>query len=307
MKEFSPETSAPEPGAEPTFVSQQVSGARRYYLDLNPAPQSALTVVCGGVERMTPEYMVSRTQFPFYGIEMVTEGAGKLELDGNTFSLQPGVVFAYGPRTHHRIWTDSVHTMRKYYIDIAGRQTKRRLTDAGLLDSKPLRVIALHEFVEIFESLDREARSDSEWTPDVCRSLAELLMLKIRQRRVGEGQAISRAYDTYRRVRDEIEENYMELRTAEDVAAKCDLSPIHVSRLFKRFGGVGAYQFLLRKKMNHAAELLIEERLLVKEVADRLGFSDAFQFSRAFKRVYGIPPKELTKVRSAMRASVSDD
>lgn len=290
--------SPPEPStSEPTFVSQQVSGARRYYLDLNPSEEVALTVACGGVERMTPEYVVSRTQFPFYAIEMVTEGAGKLELDGNTFALQPGVVFAYGPRTRHRIWTDSIHPMRKYYVDIAGQQTERLLGEAGLLDGRPLRVIALHEFVEIFENLDREARSDSEWTPDVCRSLAELLVLKIRQRTVVEGKAMSRAYATYRRVRDEIEENYMDLRTAEDVAAKCDLSPIHVSRLFKRFGGVGAYQFLLRKKMNHAAELLIEERLLVKEVADRLGFSDAFQFSRAFKRVYGIPPKELVKVR----------
>ncbi len=45
--------------------------------------------------------------------------------------------------------------------------------------------------------------------------------------------------------------------------------------------------------MNYAAGLLMNEGLLVPEVAQRLGFPDAFQFSRAFKRVYGIPPSQL--------------
>ena len=47
--------------------------------------------------------------------------------------------------------------------------------------------------------------------------------------------------------------------------------------------------------MNRAAEMLLEDRLLIKEVAKQLGFSDPFQFSRAFKGVYGIPPKQLVR------------
>lgn len=54
--------------------------------------------------------------------------------------------------------------------------------------------------------------------------------------------------------------------------------------------------------MNDAAELL-DEGLLVKEVAERLGFADAFQFSRAFKRVHGVPPGRLQQRRS--RGSVT--
>ena len=102
-----------------------------------------------------------------------------------------------------------------------------------------------------------------------------------------------RAYATYERIRLHIESHYLRLRTIEAVAAECDVTSIHISRLFRRFGGVGAYRFLLRIRMNHAAELLVAERMLIKDVAERLGFSDAFQFSRAFKRVYGIPPQEL--------------
>jgi AraC-like DNA-binding protein len=48
--------------------------------------------------------------------------------------------------------------------------------------------------------------------------------------------------------------------------------------------------------MNHAAQLL-DTGLLVKETAARLGFADAFQFSRAFKRIHGVPPIHLLASR----------
>ena len=45
--------------------------------------------------------------------------------------------------------------------------------------------------------------------------------------------------------------------------------------------------------------MLLNEGLLVKETAGRLGFPDAFQFSRAFKRVHGISPGRLLESRGA--------
>ncbi len=47
-----------------------------------------------------------------------------------------------------------------------------------------------------------------------------------------------------------------------------------------------------------AAALLANEGLLVKEVAEQLEIADAFQFSRSFLRIYGIPP---TKLKAAAR------
>ena len=83
----------------------------------------------------------------------------------------------------------------------------------------------------------------------------------------------------------------------QQVAEECDITPVYLSRLFGKFSDCGAYQYLLRRKMNYAAGLLINEGLLVKEVAQQMEFADAFQFSRAFKRVYGISPKQLVAAR----------
>ena len=283
----------PESSLKPDFVSDQVSEARRYYLDLNPSDSDSLVVVCGGVERMRSDYEVHRTQFPYYGLEMVVEGNGELTLDGESFSLTPGLLFAYGPETPHRIVNQPPGRMRKFFVDIAGHQAERLIGEAGLLDKKPLRSPRPYELVELFEMLDREARSDADTAPQLCESVLRLLLTKIRLNCMVETPTMPRAYATYERVRDHIEKGFLELNTIEEVARQCDLTPIHLSRLFRRFAGTGAYQFLLRKKMNRAAELLVEDRMLVKEAAEQLGFSDAFQFSRAFKRIYGIPPKQL--------------
>jgi AraC-like DNA-binding protein len=69
----------------------------------------------------------------------------------------------------------------------------------------------------------------------------------------------------------------------------------YLSRLFQRFGHTTPYRFLMRLKMNRATELLVDDGMLVKEVAAKLEFADAFHFSRVFKRVYGLPPGRFIK------------
>ena len=47
--------------------------------------------------------------------------------------------------------------------------------------------------------------------------------------------------------------------------------------------------------MNRAAQLLIDDRMMVKEAAAALDFADAFHFSRTFKRIYGISPDRFVR------------
>ena len=279
--------------AEPAFVSHQVTEARRFYLNLNPSPRTRLAAVCGGVERMRADYVVSRRDFPYFCVELVTEGEGTLLLDGRRHALAPGIVFAYGPGVRHTIRTHPDSRMRKHYLDFAGAEARELLLAAGLGRWRPVRVAAWHELVTVFDTLDREARGDDTLTHEECATLTRLLLLKIRQRTVQGGGRVPRSHASYERIRRHAETHFRRLRTVEDLARETHVTPVHVSRLFRRFGRTGAYQFLLRLRMHDAAEMLVNEGLLVKEAAARLGFADAFQFSRAFKRVHGVSPARL--------------
>ena len=287
----------PSSDVEPAFVSHQVSDARRYYLNLKPSPRSPLTVVCGGVERMHSDYVVKRDDFPYFAIELVTEGTGTLMLNGRRYPLSPGVVFAYGPGVPHTIRNDPRRPMRKYYVDFAGREARTLLKATPLGAWKAMQVPTSHELVEIFEGLSREAVDDSTVAHAICTNLMRLLLLKITQRAVSGGRGMPRSFATYERIRRHVETHFLRLQTVEAIARECHVTPMYVARLFRRFARTGAYQFLLRLQMNRAAEYLLDEGLLVKEAAARLGFPDAFQFSRTFKRIHGVPPTQLLGAR----------
>ena len=282
------------PHAEPAFVSKQVSELRRYYLDLNPATHVDLAVVCGGCERMRSDYLVERTTFPYQCIELVVEGAGNITLNGKRQRLSPGMIFAYGPGIAHTIRTDPRHPMRKYYLDFVGSQAAALIAATPLGSGGAVRVAEPMELVDIFEAIDREARGDDEvMARELCATYLRLLLLKIRSSALEHRGDVPRAYHTYLSIRRHIEEHYGRLHTVEAVAADMHVTPMHVARLFTRFGRTGAYRFILRLRMNRAAELLIDDGLLVKDVADKLGFPDAFTFSRAFKRIHGVPPSAV--------------
>ncbi len=279
----------------PYFVSTQVTEARRYYLDLAPKFTRQITVVCGGCERMRSDYLVDRSTFPFFVLEFVAEGTGWLELAGRRYRLRAGMTFWYGPGAHHTIRTEASRPMLKYYIVFTGIEGERLLEESPLRGWKAVQVSSPKEVVELFEILQREGASESEYGARICAALVPVLITKITDRAVPYAIGESRALATFHRAKHWIEQHYARLRTAEQAARACHVEVAYLSRLFQRFGHTTPYRFLMRLKMNRATELLVDGGMLVKEVAAELEFADAFHFSRVFKRLYGLSPGHFVK------------
>jgi AraC-like DNA-binding protein len=244
---------------------------------------------------MNDDYVVERVDFPFFAIEWVTEGNGFLTMGSKRYELSVGTLFAYGPNIAHRIENVPPTNMRKYYLDLAGPEAATSLKTLGLLEGRPVSIGRSYELVELWDLIDREARDDSPHTDKLCESLVRAFLQKIKQRILSsEPGELPEALHTFEAIRRMMIDRFLDFSTIEEAALAAGISPVYLSRLFKRFGGCGAYRFLLRLRMNYAAELLMDEGLKVVEVAEQLQYADAFQFSRAFKRVYGIPPSKLS-------------
>jgi AraC-like DNA-binding protein len=281
----------------PEFFSPQVREARRFYLDLDPPKRQPLVVVCGGFEQTAPDYVIDRAGFSYLSIEFVARGKGILVLAGQEVPLVPGTVFTYGPDVPHRIRTDRTDRLAKYFVDFCGSRATRLLRQHGLTPGTSGHVVAPGEIQRIFDELITNGLKSARLVSPICATLLEYLILRTAESLSTWEAAQTPAFATYERCRQFIEGNYLWLNGLPQVARQCHIAPAYLCRLFQRYDHHTPYQYLMRLKMNYAAERLRDPGVLVKQVAAELGFDDAFHFSRAFKNVLGISPGIFRRLR----------
>ena len=281
----------------PDFFSAQVSQARRFYFNLKPSPKTKLAVVCGGVEHCAPDYAVVRKSFPFYSVEFVAQGDGRLKLNGSEHRLQPGIVFTYGPEIAHDISNQSHGPLIKYFIDFTGSDATRFLKCSKLKPGTISKVFPPAAIQPILDEIIRNGLRGAPRSREICVKLLEALLLKIHDARTPLLGHDSFAFSTYQQCRVHIEQNFLRLRSLKQVAAECHVDVAYLCRLFQRYDHQTPYGTLTRLKMNYAAEQLQSCNATVKQIAGKTGFANQFHFSRVFKSVFGLSPRLLIKIR----------
>ena len=101
-------------------------------------------------------------------------------------------------------------------------------------------------------------------------------------------------------VRKYINEHVTEHLSLNEVAEVFDISPNYLSQLFRKYNHTGFIEYVNICKIEEAKRLLEQKHLLVYEVVDALGYESAFYFSKVFKKIEGISPKEYINSRYAL-------
>jgi two-component system, response regulator YesN len=107
-------------------------------------------------------------------------------------------------------------------------------------------------------------------------------------------------------VRRYVLDNYASRLSLADVARRFDVSPNHLSTLFKKYAGVGFADFVAQVKVEKAKELIASGRYKMFQIAQLVGFEDAFYFSKVFKRVSGMSPRDYYLTRGERGPSGDD-
>jgi AraC-like DNA-binding protein len=280
------------------LLSQQVSGSRYFFLNLVPARRSRTALALGGREHCNPDYAINREAYAYYVLEYVAEGEGTAVLGRDVHELGPGSVFAYAPTMHCEMRTKRERPMVKYFLCLTGSAAARLLARATLVPGQARRLAAHGEIRSVFEDLIREGQHAGSKTREICSVLLDLLVLKLAAGAEDSGSSGGGlARENFLRCKALIDAQTERLATLEDIAAVAGLDTSSICRLFRRYQGTSPYQYLLRRKMNVAAEFLVETGGLVKEAALLVGFTDPYHFSRCFKAMHGVPPRSLQKHR----------
>ncbi len=88
-----------------------------------------------------------------------------------------------------------------------------------------------------------------------------------------------------------IHEHYREKLTLSEIAEHLTISPGYLSYTFSRYMNKTVSDYIAEVKIEHAKELIDSGQYLIYEIADQLGFENAYYFSKVFKKVTGMAPK----------------
>lgn len=92
-----------------------------------------------------------------------------------------------------------------------------------------------------------------------------------------------------------IDRYFQDAISLETVAQHFFISKEHLSRIFKTFTGENLSDYILRRRMEKAKELIMEHGLPIKYAAEMSGYTDLAYFYRVFKKHFGVTPGELRK------------
>ncbi len=92
-----------------------------------------------------------------------------------------------------------------------------------------------------------------------------------------------------------LEKEYQQEWTIADIAKIAKMAPSTLIPVFRKVTGHSPIDYLIHVRILRAAELLLKGDDSIADIAMKTGFSDSNYFTRQFKKIYNIPPKEYRK------------
>ena len=135
--------------------------------------------------------------------------------------------------------------------------------------------------------------------PGYAETLGELLVFELA--RLTSGQRDPRSNHnglTARQVKlvtDYMDGHLDEKMTVAELAALVDLTRYHFIRSFKQSTGMPPHQYMIRRRIDRAKDMLTERETSVAEIAEKTGFGSSVQLTRAFRRIVGTTPSAFRR------------
>ena len=89
-----------------------------------------------------------------------------------------------------------------------------------------------------------------------------------------------------------VENSYMQKITVAEIADRVDFSESHFMRYFKENMGTSFVEYLRDYRLTMAARLLLVSDETILSISEEVGFDNLSYFNRAFKKKYGVTPRE---------------
>jgi AraC-like DNA-binding protein len=220
------------------------------------------------------------------------EGKGSFRQGKRTWSILPGDVLYCFPRTRHSYLADPADPWTIYWMHISGPRVGVFERLLGFTSTNPVIHIGIRpEVIDLFnELLALHQAVYGERHLLGIQACGQHLLARI---------ALSPRFPNASPIpARQIQATLNQMQGAIAKGFDLDLfartygtTKPHFCRMFRRLMGATPLEYFNRLRIRKACALLADPAVKVKEVAGKLGFNDPYYFSRLFKKITEISPR----------------
>ena len=230
----------------------------------------------------------------YTGFLLLTGLGSCLDSKGNNFPLLPGCFFHCFPTETYTLEINPDTPWTACYLTF-GSPLCQGLLDSGILDpNTPLLQPGLeNNFPDKFEELLQYLNTATN--AELPQAVPTILSLLLKIKQLAQKNSSSNSYSAIvTRVAATLATSLDKKIDIKELLKDQPLSYDRFRFIFKQELGVSPGIYRINKKMECARELLTSGKYKVYQVAEMLGYPDAYSFSKQFSRFVGISPKNYS-------------
>lgn len=242
----------------------------------------------------------------FFEILFLTKGSGLHIIDNNQYDIKPPCIFFLSPGQAHKLELSKdvegyifLFTSEFYLLN---KLNRNRLLELPFFfnihqENPPLLLKEQQEvtfFSSLFKKGSAEMHNNDTASVEVIYSLLDLILNASNQLYPKDDKAIEKGkgHLLVKRFQQLVEENYHLNLSINQYADKLNITPNHLTQTIKSLTGKTSAEFIQSKVTLEIKRLLIYTDLSSTEIASQLNFKDQSYFTKYFKRITGLTPKE---------------
>lgn len=267
-----------------------VKSNRTIYTASDFAKESLIYLQEIGESKTLQKHISSRENLDSFLFFIILDGDGELNYNNQKYKLKKGSIVFIDCSKQYSHMSDN-WTIK--WIHFNGNNVKQ-IYDKYILRNG-LNIFQSNQFNK-YESLINDIQiisNSNDYMKDmnIYEKLTQLLSLLLSETIYRNENTNKRLYDISI-IKNYIDDNYLNNISLDEISYKYFINKFYLTKLFKLNYGTTINNYIMQKKITKAKELLRFSDLNIEDISIECGIKDNNYFSRVFKQIEGITPKE---------------
>lgn len=251
-----------------------------------------------GVEDCTPGHYYGPAVRDHYLIHYIRSGQGIFQVNKRVYPLHKGQGFLICPNVVTFYQADQDDPWHYSWVGFHGQRAESYLKSANLTQENPIFHYERDDFFKECLTQMVDATKITRGQDLHLKGLLYLFLAKLIEKGNSDllfDDNLSKKELYIRKALEFIQMNYSHKISIRQMASFIGLDRSYLCYLFKRQMKMSPQEFLINFRIKKACHLMHNNLLSLGDISRSVGYEDPLQFSKVFKKIQGLPPREFRR------------